>query len=61
MIILRVDSFATYAYSRRNLPAGIFYCFLFSQKYFANESTLNIDISRDYCAFSQLKAKTSNM
>lgn len=54
MIILRVDSFviATYAYSRRNLPAGIFYCFLFSQKYFANESTLNIDISRDYCAFS---------
>ena len=52
MIILRVDLFATYAYSRRNLPAGIFYCFLFSQKYFANESTLNIDISRDYCAFS---------
>ena len=52
MIILRVDSFTTYAYSRRNLLAGIFYCFLFSQKYVANESTQNIDILRDYCAFS---------
>ena len=48
MIILRVDSFATYAYSRRDLPAEIFYCFrfLFNQTYVANESILNIDILR---------------
>lgn len=47
MIILRVDSFTRYAYSRRIL-------FFFSHKYVANEPTLNIDILRDYCTLSNM-------